>query len=792
MDNSRHMKITFFRRREVGKQSSKHLAKWTRALRGPIETLERRMMLSISTASWFDPYLETGAHWTVQESDTTGQAAPVTYNFVTKGPTTYQGTPVIEIDSSVPSGNAAGLSSTLYEGKDSSGDYVQYAGNLTIPGATVSDVYTPYAVDQPAEMTAGVAATFSHTDVQTTINKSGTNTTTDVETDSYTLQSETPTTITVLAGTYQAYEVLEVMSYNNSDGSTTSPTTQDAFFAPGVGVVKSTDTGSNLVTELTSFNGATDHLAFPPTQIPTTAAGKSIDPPLVVSVLDANNVVDTNASGSVTLTLASASRLNVSTGTLGGNATQPIIGGLATFSDLSVSANGTYQLSATDTNADSAATSGKFKIGAANLEIRPQPSNTSPGDPIEPGVRVSVVDPAGRVDTAATTTITASLTPVSGAIGTLSGDTTKSTVAGVARFTNLRVNKPGQYVLNFTDSEQDVVTSQPFTISTGKLVFKRRIRNGIPGTALHPSVLVELVDRRGHLLSDVSTVVTLTITGTNSANPITGNSVQLQHGMAVFSDLKFAQPDSYTLSATDDQGDANATSNEFSITGLHLAFKRQPAEAGVGAPLRYKIELEDYRNRLVNTSSVGLGLGLNIVEGGTNAALSSVADTVDFGVAVNSGPTPATINTVGTYTITFTVISEGSDSFDYTINPITSNPFKVVANHLVFKPEPRNTFVNVPLRYVVELEDYRNHVVTTNSDVLNFTLNTVAGGTDAVLASSVDSLQSGIATNSATIPLAVDNPGTFTLTVVDVPANPIDPVAEQVTSRVFKVTRPRS
>jgi hypothetical protein len=421
------------------------------------------------------------------------------------------------------------------------------------------------------------------------------------------------------------------------------------------------------------------------------------------------------------------------------------------------------------------------------------PTSVVVDDKINPAVRVSLQDSSGATDTNAAdaVTITPSIDPASTGTGTLSGATPVTTVRGVANFSDLSIDKSGQYVLDFLDSNGRTVSSNSFQVTGGKLRFKGRVSNGIAGSALEPAVEVELVNSKNKPIIDASSLVTLTISGTNSSNPITGFAAQLVNGFALFSSLKLGAPGNYTLNATDDQSDTSILSNTFEITGVHLAFRKQPKEAGVNAPLQYEIVVEDSRKRLVNTSSIGLGLTLNTVEGGANARLSDTSDTVDFGTAKNSGANPAAINSPGTYTITFTVISQDRDAFDYTIDPITSDPFQIVANHLAFAKEPSTVFVNDPLHYEVELKDFKNHTITTNSsDQLMFTLNTPPGS-EAILTSGLDSLVTGIANNSGNTPLSIDSTGTYSLSVVDVPANPADAVATSVKSKSFRVILPK-
>jgi hypothetical protein len=512
-----------------------------------------------------------------------------------------------------------------------------------------------------------------------------------------------------------------------------------------------------------------------------TAVAAKIDPPVQVSVFNGSSV-DTSASTAIT---ASITPGGTGTGKLTGATTVNTLAGVATFSNLSIDTAGEYTLTFTDSSSDTTV-SHSFQIGGG-LGIRVQPSTTSPGDPIAPAVKVAVLNPAGKPDTtAAPTTITAALSSDSTGTGALTGSLSATTVRGVATFSNLRIDKPGDYTLDFSDTDGISVSSVEFTISTGRLIFVGRIGRGIPGTALKPALEVQLVDKHGHRLNDVSSLVTLNITGTNSADPITGNTAQLANGTAIFSNLQFAQPGDYTLSATDDEDDAKGVSNSISITGLHLAFRLQPGEVSTNAALKYEVDLEDYKNRVVNDSSIGLALSLSVIKDGTDAALSSTADTIDFGRAVNSGINPASINAPGQYQVSYSAITQGSD-IAYTIDPITSKPFEVVAYHLDVVRNPKTVLAGFPISYVVELEDYRDRIVKINRpDQLTVTLLPESSSSTGVLSSNIDHLSNGFANNSSGL-LTISANGKYKLMVQDVPANPSDAVASSATSGVFKI-----
>jgi len=234
-------------------------------------------------------------------------------------------------------------------------------------------------------------------------------------------------------------------------------------------------------------------------------------------------------------------------------------------------------------------------------------------------------------------------------------------------------------------------------------------------------------------------------------------------------------------------------SDPFEIKGLHLEFKKSPAETAVGAGLKYVLALEDPENKVITSDSTdGIGFFLNTVEGGTNATLTNTSDLLTRGVASNAETPPVTINSPGTYTITAKEILD-TGGFSTTTESATSKEFVVAANKLVFTKQPGpKTFVDTRLNYVVELRNYKNQIVTTSSDQLQFTLNPVEGGAGAVLASNVDSLLAGIAddSNTSAPPLAINLPGTFTLSVIDVPPSPSDIAAKGALSKEFKVLPP--
>ena len=188
---------------DLRKQAALH-----RAIAVPMEALEQRRMLSVSTAPWLAPLLETGTTFTLQLTSPNSTNV-VTYGYTVKGPATFNGQATTEVDLAISNSDGSGTGSAiLHYGKNASGDFVTYGALLNVPGGSATDIYSPYQVGLPATLTAGPTTTFTDSDAQTVTNANGTTTITTVDSHAFTLQSETPTLISVRAGNYEAYQVV--------------------------------------------------------------------------------------------------------------------------------------------------------------------------------------------------------------------------------------------------------------------------------------------------------------------------------------------------------------------------------------------------------------------------------------------------------------------------------------------------------------------------------------------------------------------------------------------------------
>jgi hypothetical protein len=183
---------------------------------------------------------------------------------------------------------------------------------------------------------------------------------------------------------------------------------------------------------------------------------------LMVSAEDGQGNIDTNYHADVALALATGP----SGGALGGTATATPVGGVASFSGLTLDKAGTYTIgAASDTLTP--ATSNPIAVThgqASQLVVTTQPPGTiPPGSAF--GLIVAAEDRFGNVDTGYSSpmvTLTIATGPTG---GVLDGAATVSPTSGVATFANLILNLPGSYTLVANSGDLTPATTSPSTVS---------------------------------------------------------------------------------------------------------------------------------------------------------------------------------------------------------------------------------------------------------------------------------------------------------------------------------------
>ena len=457
---------------------------------------------------------------------------------------------------------------------------------------------------------------------------------------------------------------------------------------------------------------------------------EGISPAVTVQVLDANGFL---VPDTVDITISINN--NPGSGTLSGDTVVTTVGGIATFTDLSIDQPGVgYTFDATATGL-ATATSDSFDIIApaipAQLVFGQQPSNTALDSTIRPAITVYILDAFGNLIDNATNSISMVINndPSSGA--TLFGQTGVPAVDGIATFDNLFIDEVGSsFTLDARLDGVDTITSNPFDIlipgTAAKLGFFQQPTNTIAGDTISPPVTVRILDSNDILVSTATDTITLSIDN-DLGRPVDLNgTVELAavNGIATFDDISIDSTGAgYTLRASADGLDS-AISNTFDITSEvdHLEFLQEPSDAVAGSTFApaITVQLLDVHNNLVNTDdSVTLQLGVNP---GSGSLLGTQTVAASAGIATFSN---LQINEAGSgYALVASAMGATSDtSVAFNINP-------AAADHLDFTVDPVTVLAGDTIPAVeVSILDAFNNVVTGANDSVTITLGNNPGNT---------------------------------------------------------------
>jgi hypothetical protein len=218
----------------------------------------------------------------------------------------------------------------------------------------------------------------------------------------------------------------------------------------------------------TAFSGPFDITAGQAARLvftaqPVTTTAKSTLAAIQVTAQDNQGNTVTGFTSNVTVAIA----VNPGGGTLSGTPTKAAVGGVATFSNLSIDKVGTgYRLAATSGSL-TPDTSSAFSITAGTattLVFSVQPSATVAGGTITPAVVVTALDAGGNTATGFAGSVTMSFGTNAGP-GTLSGTLMIGAVSGKATFSDLSITTAGTgYTLKAVSGSMNV-TSLPFNIT---------------------------------------------------------------------------------------------------------------------------------------------------------------------------------------------------------------------------------------------------------------------------------------------------------------------------------------
>jgi hypothetical protein len=490
-------------------------------------------------------------------------------------------------------------------------------------------------------------------------------------------------------------------------------------------------------------------------------AGSTFSPAVAVAVEDAFGNVVIGDSSSITLATHSGP------GPLGGTAIVQAVGGVATFSNVSLTMAGNYTLQASDGGLASATSSG-FNVAvaaASQLAFGQQPSNVTAGSTMGPAVTVAVEDPFGNVVTTGSPSVTLSVNTGPGLLG---GIITAQAVNGAATFGNLSLNIAGSYTLQAAGTGLSSATSSSFNVNAAaasQIAFMQQPSTATAAETIGPAVMVQVEDAFGNAVTSDSSSVTLSVASGPSFTLNGTLTEQAVNGVAAFGDLSLNTEGTYTLAATD--GALAAADSANFVIGVIAAAKGSPAThlvfvhqvgtltAGAPTPSTFVVDVEDQLGELVtdNTSRVRL----SVLSG-------------PRGSAVRGTVSVAAVGGVATFNNVFLNVS-GNYMFQAkdgklaagTSQAVVVNP--AAAFRLLYVQQPSNATagnaMNPPV--VMELQDRFKNIATNDDSTV--TLSVLSGPTGARVGGNASvAAVNGVATFGN---LQLDTAGHYRLTATE-------------------------
>ncbi len=463
---------------------------------------------------------------------------------------------------------------------------------------------------------------------------------------------------------------------------------------------------------------------------------------LVVAVDNPSGSLDRFYQGTVSVSLATDPSGDA---TLGGTLTATVVNGEAVFAGLTLNNAGTgYVIQATATGITSATTQ-PFNVATAATQLV---VTTEPPVSVAVGTEfttiVSAEDGNGNLDASYELPIT--LTLLNNTEGaTLGGTVTQGADNGVATFTDLTVNQPGDgYALQAASGTLATAQSSEFDVTvppaTHLVIATAPPSTLVAGTPF--GLIVDAENDQGNIDPSYDGAVTLTLSG-GASQAMLGGTLQVDAtaGVATFSGLTIDLAGSgYTINVAGGSltGTAAGPITVTPAAATQLVLTQEPstlATAGVPFPLQPIIEEEDPfgnletgDNSTVVTASLSNGVGP--LQGTTSI-------TVQGGVATFIDLADDTAETI---TLEFTGggLSAGPST------PIVVGPANLGA--LVIQTQPSSTaqagtaFAQQPV--IVEEDQYGNRETGDNSTVVTVSMTDGLGLPDGTTSVTV---QNGVA-----------------------------------------------
>ncbi|HYO45588.1 MAG TPA: invasin domain 3-containing protein, partial [Gemmatimonadota bacterium] len=369
-------------------------------------------------------------------------------------------------------------------------------------------------------------------------------------------------------------------------------------------------------------SGATSTITAAPTSVPANGTSTST---ITVELRDALGNRLTSGGAVVQLSTTAGTLGPVSdqgNGTYIATLTAPLAAGTATIS-------GTVNGGAiTDT------ASVTFTAVATRLVFGQQPTNTQAGAAISPAVTVRAVDGAGATVSSFTGNVTIAI-GTNPAGGTLTGTTTVTAVAGIATFSNLRIDRAGAgYTLAAGASGLTGATSAAFNVipgpPSGATSTITAAPTSVPADGTSSSTItVELRDALGNRRTSGGSVVVLSTTA-GTLGPV------VDRGDGTYTAELTAPSSPATATVSGTVGGAAITDTAtvtFTFvppTTVRLVFGQQPTSTQAGVAISPVITVRAVDNTGATMTSftgpVTIAIGVNPA-GGTLSGTSTVVAT---------------------------------------------------------------------------------------------------------------------------------------------------------------------
>jgi subtilisin-like proprotein convertase family protein len=381
-----------------------------------------------------------------------------------------------------------------------------------------------------------------------------------------------------------------------------------------------------------NYDPATQLKFDPKAEPPATAqpgANFASPNPVLVDALDTNGNIATTYNGPVTITLTGGA-----TGLVGSPVTVDAVAGIATFSSLAISMDGTYKLFAASPGLTSDTSTSIYIVGAATqLFIAQQPPN-----PVVAGTgfgfTVGGDDVFGNPTTIfpANATVSVALASNPGASNPLGVTMTVPVVGGIATFNGLTLNKVGQgYTLKVTSAGLASATTNGFNVVNAAADHLLIAPANEPPTTVTAGqtfgMSVTALDPFGNVDLGFSGQVTVSIAG----GVLTGTTtVGVTKGVAAFTSLAIDTTGTFQINASSSPALTTTNSTSILVTPAapsQLVWDSEPPGQVIhNFPFGAALDLRDKYGNLETNVQGTVTIALDNNPGGANLGGDLTAD----------------------------------------------------------------------------------------------------------------------------------------------------------------------